>query len=58
MPPMEGTPGSRSDEQHYPDEVVAEMRVVEVKKDTATCMVTHAKLEVESGDVAVARKGY
>ena len=58
MPPMEGTPGSRSDEQHYPDEIVAEMRVVDVKKETATCLVTNSRLEIETGDVAVAHKGY
>jgi hypothetical protein len=58
MPPMEKTPGSRSDERHYPDEVVAEMRVVAIKKDTATCLVTQSRLEIEPFDRAVARKGY
>ena len=58
MPPMERTPGSHQDEEHYPDEVVGELRVVDVKKDTATCLVTHARAEIESYDLAVARKGY
>jgi LysM domain len=58
MPPMEGTPGSRSDEAHYPDEIVAEMRVVSVKKDSATCLVTSSRTEIEYGDNVVARKGY
>jgi hypothetical protein len=58
MPPMEQTPGSRKDEQSYPDEVVGELRVVAVKKDTATCLVTQARREIELNDLAVARKGY
>jgi hypothetical protein len=58
MPPMEQTPGSRSDERHYPDEVVAEMRVVSLKKDTATCLMTQSRVEIEPFDRAVARKGY
>jgi len=58
MPPMEQTPGSRNDERNYPDEVVAEMRVMSVKKDTATCLLTHSRKEIEPYDRAVARKGY
>ena len=58
MPPMEQVPGSRSDEPNYPDEVIAEMRVVAVKKDSATCLLTHSRSEIEPFDVAVARKGY
>jgi hypothetical protein len=58
MPPMEKTPGSRSDAAHYPDEVVAEMRVVAIKKDTATCLLTASRVEIEPFDRAVARKGY
>jgi hypothetical protein len=55
---MEHTPGSRHDEANYPDEVVAEMRVVALKKDTATCLMTQSRVEIESFDRAVARKGY
>jgi hypothetical protein len=58
MPPMEQTPGSRKDEQNYPDEVVGELRVVSVRKDSAACMVTEAKVEIDPYDLAVARKGY
>jgi hypothetical protein len=58
MPPMEKVPGSRSDAPNYPEEVVAEMRVIAVKKDTATCLLTNSKKEIEPFDVAVARKGY
>ncbi len=58
MPPMEQVPGSRSDEPNYPEEVVAEMRVMSVKKDTATCLLTHSRKEIEPYDRAVARKGY
>ena len=58
MPPMENTPGSRRDDRKYPDEVVAELRVVALKKDTATCVVTQSTVEIERYDVAVARKGY
>jgi hypothetical protein len=58
LPPMENTPGSRSDEKNYPEEVVGEMRVVAVKKDTATCLVTQSRNEIEMNDLVVARKGY
>ncbi len=58
MPPMEQTPGSHKDEQNYPDEVVGELRVVAVRKDTAAAMVTEAKVEIDPYDLAVARKGY
>jgi hypothetical protein len=58
MPPMEPTPGSRQDERRYPDQVIAELRVLDLKKDTATCLLTESRSEVEPYDVAVARKGY
>ena len=58
MPPMEQTPGSSRDDQNYPDEVVAELRVLDVKKDSAACLVTQSKVEIELRDVAIARKGY
>jgi hypothetical protein len=58
MPPMEQTPSSRKDEKNYPEEVVAELRVVALKKDSATCIVTQSQNEIESNDLAVARKGY
>ena len=58
MPPMENTPGARHEEEKYPDEVVAELRVLAVKKETAACLVTQSRLEIEVNDLAVARKGY
>ncbi len=58
MPPMENTPGARHEEEKYPDEVVAELRVLATKKDSAACLVTQSRLEIEVGDLAVARKGY
>jgi hypothetical protein len=58
MPPMEPTPGARHEDEKYPDEVVAELRVLAVKKDTAACLVAQARHEIEVNDVAVARKGY
>jgi hypothetical protein len=58
MPPMENTPGLRRDEEKYPDEVVAELRVLSVKKESAVCLVAQSRLEIELHDLAVARKGY
>ncbi|MBI2393771.1 MAG: LysM peptidoglycan-binding domain-containing protein [Deltaproteobacteria bacterium] len=42
----------------YPDEVIAEIRVLRVRKDTATCIVTQSRKELLSGDRWVAKKGY
>jgi hypothetical protein len=47
----------RNDEQ-FPEEVVGELRVLLAKKNSAACMVTSARRELEKGDIAVARKGY
>ncbi len=58
MPPLEMTPGSKVAPDKYPDEVTAELRVIAVKKDTAMCLVSQAKLEIELRDLVVARKGY
>jgi hypothetical protein len=58
MPPREQTPGSREDEQNYPDEVIGELRIIAIRKDTATCLVTRSRSEIEAQDLAVARKGY
>jgi LysM repeat protein len=58
MPAQERTPGSSRDDRSYPDEVVAELRVVALKKESATCVVTQSTLEIERDDLAVARKGY
>jgi hypothetical protein len=58
LPKMERTPGSRRDDRDYPDEVVGELRVVAMKKDTATCVVTQSTVEIERNDLAIARTGY
>lgn len=58
LPAMEVTPGSRRDDRNDPDEVVGELRVVALKKETATCVLTQSTVEIERGDLAVARKGY
>jgi hypothetical protein len=57
-PPVEKTPGSRRDEEAYPDEVIAELRVVSTRKDTAACLVLNSKHEIEPYDLAVLHKGY
>jgi hypothetical protein len=57
LPEMEKTPGSKDDAK-YPDEIIGELRVVALRKKTATCIVTQSKAELERSDVAVARKGY
>lgn len=41
-----------------PEEVVGELRVVDVREHTATCILTQSRSEIETGDQAVARKGY
>jgi hypothetical protein len=41
-----------------PEEVTAELRVVNVQKKSATCLVTQSRREIERGETAVARKGY
>jgi LysM repeat protein len=58
MPEMENTPGSRRDDKTYPDEVTGELRVVALKKDSATCVVTQSTFEIERSDLVVARSGY
>ncbi|MBX3226310.1 MAG: LysM peptidoglycan-binding domain-containing protein [Labilithrix sp.] len=41
-----------------PEEVIAELRVINVKKNTAMTLVTLSRREVEIGERAYARKGY
>jgi hypothetical protein len=42
----------------YPVERVAELRVIRVKENTATCLVTESTLELDTGDAAWMRKGF
>jgi hypothetical protein len=41
-----------------PEEVLAELRVISVKKGSAMALVTTSRREIELGDKAYARKGY
>ncbi|MEO8876881.1 MAG: LysM peptidoglycan-binding domain-containing protein [Polyangiaceae bacterium] len=41
-----------------PEEVIGELRVVDVRDHTATCVVTQSRKEIETGDDAIGRKGY
>jgi len=41
-----------------PMEVIGELRVLSVRKHSASCLLTSSTKEVELGDSAVARKGY
>lgn len=54
---IENTPRLRN-EQALPEEVTAELRVLNVQKKSATCLVTQSRREIEPGEIAVARKGY
>jgi hypothetical protein len=38
--------------------VLAELRVINVRKKTAMCIVISSRHEIEAGDQAFARKGY
>ena len=46
------------DDNALPEEVMAELRVVSVRKKTAMCLVTSSRREIEAGDKAYARNGY
>lgn len=48
----------RDDRPGYPFEIVAELRVVEVRPRTSTCYITRSVLELESGDQIEMRRGY
>lgn len=51
--------GSEGEEsKDYPDEVIAEIRVLRVRKESATCIVTHSQKELQPGDRWLAKKGY
>jgi hypothetical protein len=50
--PLEG------DDEMFPEEVVAELRVIRAHKYSALALVTASSEEIEPGDQAVARKGF
>jgi len=54
---IENVPRPR-DNAALPEEVQAELRVISVKKQTAMCIVTTSRREIEAGDKAFSRKGY
>jgi hypothetical protein len=54
---LENTPRIVNEEA-LPEEVTAELRVVNVQKKSATCLVTQSRREIEIGEPAIARKGY
>jgi hypothetical protein len=54
---VEYTPISGKDED-FPEEIVAELRVLRTKPYTSLTVVTMSHREIEPGDRAVARKGY
>lgn len=45
-------------EQDFPEEVVAELRVVKAHKFSALALVSSAKVEIQPGDRAIARTGF
>ncbi|MBX3190790.1 MAG: LysM peptidoglycan-binding domain-containing protein [Labilithrix sp.] len=45
-------------EQRLPEDVQAELRIINVRKQTAMAIVTNSRREIESGDKAFARRGY
>jgi hypothetical protein len=45
-------------EGSFPEEVVGEIRVVSVRPNSSTCVVTQSTREIEQEDFAYARKGY
>ena len=55
--PIENTP-RLVNEGALPEEVTAELRVLNVQKKSATCLVIQSRREIEPGEIAVARKGF
>ncbi len=46
------------DEQDFPEEVVAELRIVRAHKFSSLALVTSSSVEIEPGDRAIARAGF
>lgn len=53
---VEATP-LEGDDQDFPDEVVAELRIVRAHRFSSLALVTRSSEEIEPGDEAVTRKG-
>ena len=54
---VEYTPLHGKDED-FPEEIVAELRVIRTREYSSLVLVTSSSREIEPGDRAVARKGY
>jgi hypothetical protein len=50
--PIEG------DEETFPEEIIAELRVIRAHKYSSLALIVESSEEVEPGDQAVARKGF
>lgn len=54
---IESVPGPR-DTSKLPEEVVAELRVISVRKKASMVLVVASRREIATGEMAIARKGY
>lgn len=54
---VEPTP-LHGDQEDFPEEIVAELRVLSVHAERALALVTRSRVEIVPGDVALARRGY
>ncbi len=54
---IEETP-LHGDEEDFPEEVVAELRVIRAHRFASLAIITESREEIEPGDQAVARKGF
>ncbi len=50
--------GEKDDREGYPKEVLAEIRVIEARPETSTCLITSTIRELEVGQKVELRKGY
>jgi hypothetical protein len=48
----------RRDDKDFPDEIIAELRIVQVSRYSSTAIVAESNKEIVVGDLAVAREGY
>jgi hypothetical protein len=45
-------------EQDFPEEVVAELRIIKAHKFSSLAVVSSSQVEIQSGDRAIARAGF
>ncbi len=48
----------RRDDKDFPEEIIAELRVVQVSRYSSTAVVAESRKEIVVGDLAVAREGF